>query len=184
LIGVTTKGGASGDGTVFMLRQTNGVWQESVLYSFAGGNDGASPIDIDVDQHGNIFGATIQGGPDNQGTVFELQAQQDGTWKESILRKLNGTSDGGLPIGISLDRKSGILYVSTLDGGDYTGGVVFKLVPNSGSWAETVLHSFGHTGDGDEPSSRVLLDAKRGSLYGTTYFGGQYNGGAIYLINP
>ena len=46
LYGTTEAGGAAGDGTVFTLaRPANGLstWKEVILYSFAGGNDGAEP---------------------------------------------------------------------------------------------------------------------------------------------
>ena len=44
LYGTTTAGGASGNGTVFKLaKNSDGTWTESVLYSFAGGNDEPLP---------------------------------------------------------------------------------------------------------------------------------------------
>ena len=40
LYGTTRYGGTNGQGTVFELTNSNGVWNETILYSFAGGNDG------------------------------------------------------------------------------------------------------------------------------------------------
>src|SRR6185436_8296398 len=43
LYGTTQQGGANGQGTVFSLIRTAGVWKHKVLYSFKGGSDGAFP---------------------------------------------------------------------------------------------------------------------------------------------
>src|SRR5271170_884348 len=44
LYGTTSGGGAFGGGVVFeLIKNSDGTWTESVLYSFAGGSDGASP---------------------------------------------------------------------------------------------------------------------------------------------
>jgi uncharacterized repeat protein (TIGR03803 family) len=63
-------------------------------------------------------------------------------------------------------------------------GTVFELAPLSGGrWKETVVHSFGTTGDGTEPRSSVILDSE-GDLYGTTWFGGGNNYGTVYELAP
>ena len=64
LYGTTTAGGASGNGTVFKLtKNSDGSWTESVLYSFAGGTDGASPqSEVTFDVSGNLYGTTWSGG--------------------------------------------------------------------------------------------------------------------------
>jgi uncharacterized repeat protein (TIGR03803 family) len=67
--GTTTKGGAFGLGTVFKLSSGN----ESVLHSFTGGADGATPTsDLILDAAGNLYGATSRGGTSGFGTVFKL----------------------------------------------------------------------------------------------------------------
>lgn len=70
LYGTTTAGGAYGNGTVFEL-SPSGV--ETVLYSFGGGVDGATPYgNLVRDAKGNLYGTTWQGGSSNYGTVFKL----------------------------------------------------------------------------------------------------------------
>jgi uncharacterized repeat protein (TIGR03803 family) len=70
LYGTTIGGGASGHGTVFKLDKTG---KETVLYSFAGGADAASPnADLLRDAAGNLYGTTIAGGTSGGGTVFKL----------------------------------------------------------------------------------------------------------------
>jgi len=73
LYGVTGGGGPSGNGTVFQLTPSKLGWNESVLYSFAGGNDGAFPDGgVVFDQAGNLYGTTYLGGSTGYGTVYQL----------------------------------------------------------------------------------------------------------------
>ena len=66
-----------------------------------------------------------------------------------VLYQFSGGADGSQPhAGVIFDT-NGNLYGTTTQGGDYGGGTVFKLAPNGdGTWTESVLHSFGGTGDG------------------------------------
>ena len=101
LYGTTRYGGANGQGTVFELINSNGVWNETILYSFAGGNDGASPAaSVVFGQGGNLYGTTRLGGPDNAGIVFKL-AHVNGAWQESVLYSFTGGNDGGSPRPVS-----------------------------------------------------------------------------------
>jgi uncharacterized repeat protein (TIGR03803 family) len=77
LYGTTIYGGSScgsGCGIIFKLTPlSNGHWQEHVLYSFRGGNDGGAPAaDLAFDPAGNLFGTTPFGGVHNVGVVFEV----------------------------------------------------------------------------------------------------------------
>jgi uncharacterized repeat protein (TIGR03803 family) len=75
IYGVTPYGGASGFGTsgygtVFKLDKTGA---ESVLYSFTGGSDGASPSGgLILDKAGTLYGTTVLGGSGGAGTVFKV----------------------------------------------------------------------------------------------------------------
>jgi uncharacterized repeat protein (TIGR03803 family) len=70
LYGTTTEGGggscAGGCGTVFQLTPAStvgGPWVETILYSFTGGSDGATPwASLIVDGTGNLYGSTLFGG--------------------------------------------------------------------------------------------------------------------------
>jgi uncharacterized repeat protein (TIGR03803 family) len=70
--GTTVEGGDFGKGVVFQLTPA-GV--ETVLHSFAGGADGASPMGstLNVDKSGRVFGVTNTGGAFNAGVAFEIQ---------------------------------------------------------------------------------------------------------------
>lgn len=79
----TTFGGATTDcvggagygcGMAFkLMRTSSGEWKEIVLYSFTGGNDGASPYSgLIFDAKGDLYGSTSWGGTTDWGVIFEL----------------------------------------------------------------------------------------------------------------
>lgn len=109
LYGTTSYGGTFFSGTVFELtrRPPRGEWTERVLYSFRynyNGTDGASPYGgLVLDTAGNLYGTTVQGGTNDRGTVFELQAS-GGRWSEKILHNFGSGSDGWGPWGDWLFR--------------------------------------------------------------------------------
>lgn len=195
LLGVTPLGGTfnrtcgGGCGTVFKLTSGSGGWSLSLAYSFSGGSDGAYPSSqLIFDKQGNVFGAAAAGGSMQCGgigcgTVFELSPNGSG-WNFSSVYSFSGT-DGELPRGILFDS-SGNLFGAG-DGGKPVCpangcGVLFKLVPSSGNWTETVLHKFKDTTDGQFPSP-VIMDAA-GNLFGTAVGGGALNFGTIFEFTP
>src|SRR5262245_14663861 len=64
----------------------------------------------------------------------------------------------------------GNIYGTTVLGGDFGGGTVFKLSPTVNGWEHTILYSFTGGADGGEPYKGVTLD-RRGNLYGTAVTG-------------
>ena len=59
-------------GVVFKLApQTGGKWKYSVLHKFDGA-DGEFPIGVTIDDKGNLFGVTTNGGTYNEGVAFEI----------------------------------------------------------------------------------------------------------------
>jgi len=184
LYGVMIYAGAHDRGNVYRLKESRGVWNESVLYSFTGGNDGGYPSDLDLDpKTGALYGTTYSFGRGNRGVVFELAPAKKAR-HESILYYFTGKSDGNNPAGLHLDASTGILFGTTERGGGSYWGTVFQLIPNGNS-GETQLHSFvGHSSDGAYPYSRPTEDTRTLDLYGTTTRGGTFNGGTAYLIVP
>jgi hypothetical protein len=61
-------------------------------------------------------------------------------------------------------------------------GVLYKLVPGSSQWTETVLFKFNGTSNGEFPDALVLDST--GSLYGTTSGGGTHNDGTAFGFRP
>jgi len=91
---------------------------------------------------------------------------------EKVLYRFSGGNDGGDPASQLIFDSSGNAYGTTVVGGSFTFGTVFKLTPHAnGKWTETVLYSFLGGADGKNPYDGVTMDAK-GDLYGTTVSGG------------
>jgi uncharacterized repeat protein (TIGR03803 family) len=180
LYGSTPRGGANNAGVVFELTpKGGGRWAEKILLTF-NNTDGGVPFDnsLILDAAGNLYGTTQFGGAyvnNFGGTVFELSPATDGAWTETILHSFdaNGT-DGYEPLaGLALDAK-GNLYGTTFYGGAGCCGIIFELTPSAtGTWSETILHSFGtRHQDGYNAAASLVIDAT-GNLYGTTIYGGQ-----------
>ena len=115
--------GGAFDGTLFELlpsptaaTSVNSPWMYHLVHEFGFGNDGAGPSQITFDRAGNIFGATVAGGTEGNGVVYEL-TPSGGAWTETILYNFLGGADGGEPGSITLDG-SGNIYGSTVDGGN------------------------------------------------------------------
>jgi uncharacterized repeat protein (TIGR03803 family) len=186
IFGVTLSGGNSGCvnnsgcGTVFKLDPAG---HETVLHAFGGPQDGKYPANLLMDNSGNLYGTTSEGGTSSNcaqlgcGTIFKI----DTTGHETVLYNFTSSqnSDGGIPTSLLLDS-SGNFYGTTLLGGplgscanigstQITGcGTFFKL---DSTGHETVLYNFkGTNGDGLGPVS-LAMDSS-GNFYGTTDFGG------------
>ncbi|MFY9718278.1 MAG: choice-of-anchor tandem repeat GloVer-containing protein [Candidatus Cybelea sp.] len=186
LYGTTTLGGANcgssgGCGTVFTIT-TSGA--ETVLYSFKGGSgDGESPTQADLlDVNGTLYGTSRFGGANNRGTVFSITTSGN----ETVLHSFGGSGDGVFPYGGLLDV-NGTLYGTTSNGGSVSCGVRYRNVHGCGtvfkittSGKESVLHSFGGSGDGKYPYAGLIN--VNGTLYGTTTAGGARNAGTVFSL--
>jgi uncharacterized repeat protein (TIGR03803 family) len=162
---------------------------ETVLYSFQGGNDGATPANgVIADKAGNLYGTTQYGGAGacsipsatGCGTVFRLTPPGGlgASWTETVLYRFQGDIDGASPGGLLLGG-AGNLYGITESGGIYTCysqgcGTVFELSPPAVAdrpWTKTILYNFRGGADGFSPTGSLIAD-KAGNLYGVTYYGG------------
>jgi uncharacterized repeat protein (TIGR03803 family) len=140
------------------------------------GNAPEGPVISDA--AGNIYGTTA-GSQSGYGIVFELTQNTNGTWKETVLHRFQGT-DGSGPFGSLTFDAPGNLYGTTQFGGANQQGTVFKLSPDgNGRWRETVLYSFcsiSSCTDGALPLAGLNFD-QAGNLYGTTLAGGSGSSG-------
>lgn len=100
----------------------------------------------------------------------------------TLLHNFTGASDGAhLFSGLTMDR-GGNFYGTAWDDGMRGGGVVFHLSRVGSGWVLMPLYSFSGA-DGTFPYGGVILGPD-GSLYGTTYQGGQYGYGTVYRLRP
>jgi uncharacterized repeat protein (TIGR03803 family) len=189
----TLYGGSAYRGTVIKLTpQSDGSWSETTLHTFNKDDGSAPDTQLVFDSAGNLYGTTLYGGAYNQGIVFKLTPQPDGTWTETIVHNFGKGSDGANPYGtLSLDA-SGNIFGTTDGGGIYnsiceqTGGscgTVFELSPTATGYAEKILHNFGNGLDGATPYGGLVSDSS-GNLYGTTGFGGTHTWGTVFELMP
>jgi uncharacterized repeat protein (TIGR03803 family) len=167
--------------------QALAIPNETVLYSFAGGNDGSHPYaSLVFDVSGNLYGTTFNGGAYEHGTVFELSPAAGGTWTEKVLHSFlkNIRADGIEPYAGLIIDGFGNLYGTTQWGGsDANRGTAFELTPQAdGDWTET---GYVFTGKyGNEPVAGLIFD-KAGNLYGTAVYGGyRGGGGTVFELTP
>ena len=191
LYGTTLYGGTYGFGEVYKLTpNSKGGWTETVIFSFNGTTDGDGPMGALVfDAAGNIYGGTIGGGSQSDGTIFQLTPHAGAAWTERVIWNFHG-KDGVNPNGGLIFDKAGNLFGTTTSGGglgrqsciNLGCGTAFRLSPGAnGKWTLTTLYAFQGQSDGSNPNSRLAIDSA-GNLYGTTTEGGILGTGLGYGV--
>jgi uncharacterized repeat protein (TIGR03803 family) len=177
MYGTTVGGGENNVGTIYKLTPTAQGWTESILYSFNRNESGDYPSDtLVIDSSGTLYGTTLDGGIGSAGTVFEL-SPSGGSWTYSVLYSF---SQCNMYNGLAIDG-AGTLYGTCPHGGQFGSGMVYKLTNGGGGWTLADLYDFTGGIDGGGPSGTVTPDSS-GNLFGTTEFGGTFNGGTVWEI--
>jgi uncharacterized repeat protein (TIGR03803 family) len=190
LYGTAYYGGVIWDvGVVYQLREVSGVWISTTIYTFFGDTLGQYPYaNLAADASGNLYGTTYSGGNYDVGMTFKLTPGKGTTWTEKVIHSFEGYAhkDGAYPYynGVTLDA-DGNVWGTTYQGGSSAAnnlnyGTVYKLT--AGTYKETLLWSFGASGDGYYPYQPPTI--VKGNLYGTTYVGGLHGQGTVYEIVP
>jgi uncharacterized repeat protein (TIGR03803 family) len=186
LYGTAYNGGTWGVGIVFELTSNSG-WSETILHAFTytgtAPMDGANPNANVIFFNGNLYGTTYEGGPHNNGTVFQLIHHGNGTWSESVIHAFNQNGIDGATPRAGLALVDGTLYGTTSAGGSAYAGTVFGLSHHGTAWTESYLYSFPEAGTGAEFPSGGLILYSDGNLYGTAQ-GGANGVGSVYEIAP
>src|ERR1039458_2201824 len=90
LYGTTFMGGAHGSGTAYELTPSASGWTETILHSLSGADGGNPYGGLSIDQQGNLYGMTSEGGgPNGGGTVYQLQPS-GGSWTFNVLYSWDG----------------------------------------------------------------------------------------------
>ena len=191
--GITSGGGANGEGTIFQITSTGRL---TTLYSFCSQSnctDGSNPVGLIQATDGNFYGTTQEGGNGSScthgpcGTVFKVTAAGILTTLYSFCSQ-PGCTDGAGPAAGLIQATDGNFYGTTAEGGTYgTGsvnsGTVFEITPGG---TLTTLFSFDGTDGGWVTAG--LIQGTDGNLYGTTNVGGagsvEYGAGTVFKITP
>jgi len=102
--------------------------------------------------------------------------------QEQVLYDFSGPNGAGPLSGVTLGA-GGSLYGTTVFGGKYGDGDVYKLAPGRSGYAETILHTFGGSADGSKPDGNVVAN-NRGDLFGVTAVGGIDAQGTAFELVP
>ena len=169
--GTTGYGGTSNLGTFFSVTPAGVL---TLLVSFNGTN-GITPTSLMVGSDGNFYGTTFAGGAAGSGTVFKITAAGAPTTVASF----DGSNNVGIKPNAMVLGTDGNFYGTTLFGGSYNFGTIFKMTP---AGVLSSLMSF------DTPSTTNLflnsaMQASDGSFYITTYQGGNAAAGMAYNVN-
>ncbi|HZO84064.1 MAG TPA: choice-of-anchor tandem repeat GloVer-containing protein [Verrucomicrobiae bacterium] len=162
LYGVTSSGGTNGGGTVFRMNR-DGTGYAQLHHFKSVGADGYRPSGPLLEaSDGFLYGVTAYGGNRNEGTVFKVK--KDGSAFAVVWRQTNW--DRGLAGGFHgplWEGNDGALYGATGFGGNYDGGVIFKI--NKNGTALTYLHHFDEVSVGRD--SAGIVRGTDGAFYGT-----------------
>jgi uncharacterized repeat protein (TIGR03803 family) len=152
--------------------------QYTLLYSFKGTPDGASPLAGLISVHGKMYGTTLNGSSNycsescgsngcylGCGTVFSVDAGGSEHVVYNFKGNFNSAEDGSWPFA-GLTAFGGSLY-GTTSGGGLGDGTVYSV---STAGSEKVLYRFAGGTDAQDPEAG--LTAVGSTLYGTSVYGG------------
>ena len=164
------KDNFNGPGSVFKIdKHGNLNWS----FFFSGRNGAQPKAGAIIGDDGFLYGTTAYGGLHGDGTVYKMSTDGELIWSASLDGE-NGSHPSAELIQMRTQHENEI-YGTTLDGGAYDKGTVFKL---DASRRIQVLHSFTGGSDGGAPLCQLCPDGT-GSVYGTTSSGN----GTVFKID-
>ena len=155
----------TGFGKVFKITPAG---DQTILYTFTGGNDGGNPSKLIQGGDGNLYGI---GGYPNIGTVFKVTP----AGVRNTLYRFEGNNGRGPSQLIA--SSDGNVYGTTQDGGIPQAGSIFGISPAG----LVTTYIFDGTTTGGHPSQ--LFEGEEHNLYGVTATGGAYDYGTIFRLN-
>jgi uncharacterized repeat protein (TIGR03803 family) len=166
---------------LLMAATASAANREKVLHQFLGKPAQSPDTTLVADGAGNLYGTTLFGGAQHDGTVYELSPRSGGGWTYHVLHVFRGP-DGASPQGKLVLDSLGNLYGTTYAGGAQGCGTVYQLAPAAGQWGTTTLHDFTCQ-DGFNTVVGLTFDSK-GNLYGGNTAGGANFGGVAFTLAP
>ncbi len=168
LYGLTTAGGASGNGVLFEYDPATNIFIKKA--NFNGVGKGSQPYGSLIQaNNGKLYAMTKIGGTSNFGTLVEYDILAD-----TLIKKIdfNG-SNGKWPLGDLMQGTNGLLYGMTWQGNSK--GQIYQY--NTATGNLTVLYDF-ISGPGEQPYGNVIEISNK--LYGVTSAGGLKGKGVIF----
>ena len=176
----------------------------SVIHAFSGPDGDHPAAGLTMDQGGNFYGTTRDGGSFDNGYACELyflngcgtafkMTRHGSAWLLAPLVKFNSTNGAYPQTAVTIGPNGSIYGTTGLGGGCsysvFGCGEIFNLTPKATapiafppSWVDHVLYAFTEGDDGGPYPSEVIFDAA-GNLYGTSV-GGTYGAGNVFEFTP
>lgn len=183
LYGTCYQGGPSGFGSAFKI-STAGVFSVIHYFNNLDGRYPGSQLTVEPDTGLNttkaLYGATYQGGANNLGTLFKLNAT--GSTFAVLHDFATATGNYGAYFGGGIPLVSGVLYGTTYAGGAFSNGVFYKYDLATNTYTD--IHDFNNAAlEGYYPYGGLSMDTS-GNFYGTNTYGGTIGYGTIWKFNP
>jgi uncharacterized repeat protein (TIGR03803 family) len=125
---------------------------------------------------GHLYGTSFIGGAEGAGTIFRVTLAGQFT----LLRSMGATAtDASLPYTGLVQGPDGMLYGTTLYGGNNNKGTIYRIGLDGTSFS--IVHHFNES-DGENPEGALIV-GQNGELYGTTMMGGSSDRGTVYRIS-
>lgn len=167
LYGTTLTGGSNSLGTLFDYDIADGT--ETVLHSYGGTSDGASPYGSVLESGPLLYATTSAGGTLSGGAIVQYNPS---TTAAGVTYSFAGPA-GATPKG-SVIQSGTMLLGTTSKGGPTNAGSAFEFTPSTN--AEQATGGFGGTTFFPSNPSSSLLQVGS-NFYGTVPFGGMSKGG-------
>jgi uncharacterized repeat protein (TIGR03803 family) len=175
LYSMTQKGGINNTGIIFSLNTYNYTFSKKI--DFNGVNYGGVPYGSLIKGSDNeLYGMTSSGGLYNSGILFKYSNSTNVLTKK---HDFGFVGNGFSPVGDLVMAGRDTLYGLTTNGGAQSGGVIFELDVNSGTFKKKFDLSFFY---GVYPLNGFCL-AGNDLMYATASEGGVSNKGTLFEYN-
>ncbi len=129
LYGVAAIGGAGSAGMIFELTVNAGVGTVTTIHDLTEATDGKQPSTAPFFVEGKVYGATLNGGSNGEGTYYRYTIATD-TFE--VLHTFGGAA-GEMPDGSLFLASDGMVYGTTTKGGANDLGTLFRCELDAGS---------------------------------------------------
>jgi uncharacterized repeat protein (TIGR03803 family) len=149
----------------------------TTLATFNSATEGSSPDTVlAIDANGDLFGTTEAGGPDHEGTVFELVKTETGyASAPTVLASFPDTHTAGNDASNLYIDPNGNLF-GTLN------QTVFEVAKTETGYASSITTIASFSGSNESALFGTVVADSQGNLYGTADEGGEYGDGTVYEI--
>lgn len=175
LVGTTRKGNTQGYGGIFEFDPKTKSFSSLYAFGYSDGIDLAGSLSVGAD--GRLFGVAPFGGNTEYGTLFAFNTA---TRAFSKLKEFDEAPNGMYPVAAPAPHTDGLLYGSTVNGGNYGKGVIYAFNPGSQTYQTVFRFTKAH----GQYMGAAFIRGVGGVLYGMLSSGGTDGSGQIFAFNP